>query len=35
MIATAVWCAQRPDRDTVDWAWTVPQEDEIVWHRGA
>lgn len=35
MIATAIWYAQRPDRDTVEWAWTVPEEDEIVWHRGA
>jgi len=34
MIATAVWCA-RPDRGTVEWAWTVPEEDEIVWRCGA
>jgi len=35
MIATAIWYAQRPDRDTVEWAWTVPEEDEIVWQPGA
>jgi hypothetical protein len=34
MIATAVWCT-RPDRGTVAWNWAVPEEDEIVWRRGA